>query len=97
MDQLFKYIKQSQPDENLQQVLDILKDFGLPQNSYIFDPTLVRGCDYYTGTIFEVQVPEANGGVGTKNIYITLDKFSVTTFLSIFGAPNWLNLITTKR
>ncbi len=72
IDQLFKYIKQSQPDENLKQVLDLLKDFGLPQNSYIFDPTLVRGCDYYTGTIFEVQVPEANGSIGGGGRYDNL-------------------------
>jgi len=72
IDQLFKYIKQAQPDENLKQVLDLLKDFGLPQNSYVFDPTLVRGCDYYTGTIFEVQVPEANGSIGGGGRYDNL-------------------------
>ncbi|MCW1948963.1 MAG: histidine--tRNA ligase [Candidatus Shapirobacteria bacterium] len=70
--QIFEYIKQSQPDENLKQVLDLLKDFGLPQNSYVFDPTLVRGCDYYTGTIFEVQVPEANGSIGGGGRYDNL-------------------------
>ncbi len=72
IDQIFKYIKQAQPDETLQQVLDLLNDFGLPQNSYVFDPTLVRGCDYYTGTIFEVQVPEANGSIGGGGRYDNL-------------------------
>ena len=70
--QVFKYIKQAQPDETLQQILDTLKDFGLPDNSYIFDPTLVRGCDYYTSTIFEVQVPEANGSIGGGGRYDNL-------------------------
>jgi histidyl-tRNA synthetase len=72
IDQLFKYIKQAQPDQNLQQVLDALKDFNIPQNSYIFDPTLVRGCDYYTGTIFEVQVKQANGSIGGGGRYDNL-------------------------
>jgi histidyl-tRNA synthetase len=72
INQIFEYIKQAQPDNNLQQVLDLLKDFGLPQNSYVFDPTLVRGCDYYTGTIFEVQVPEANGSIGGGGRYDNL-------------------------
>lgn len=70
--QIFEYIKQAQPDNKLQQVLDLLKDFGLPQNSYVFDPTLVRGCDYYTGTIFEVQIPEANGSIGGGGRYDNL-------------------------
>ena len=72
IDQVFKYIKQAQPDENLQQVLDLLKSFNIPQEAYVFDPTLVRGCDYYTGTIFEVQVPEANGSIGGGGRYDNL-------------------------
>lgn len=72
IDQIFKYIKQAQPDENLKQVLNALKDFDIPQTAYIFDPTLVRGCDYYTSTIFEVQVPEANGSIGGGGRYDNL-------------------------
>lgn len=72
IDQIFDYIKQAQPDENLKQVLDALKDFNIPQTAYIFDPTLVRGCDYYTGTIFEVQIPEANGSIGGGGRYDNL-------------------------
>ena len=66
---LFKYIKQAQPDENLQKVLDLLSSFNIPSDAYIFDPTLVRGCDYYTGTIFEVCVNEANGSIGGGGRY----------------------------
>jgi len=72
IDQVFKYIKQAQPDENLQKVLDLLIDFNIPKTAYVFDPTLVRGCDYYTGTIFEVQVPEANGSIGGGGRYDNL-------------------------
>ncbi len=27
--------------------------------SYVEDPTLVRGLDYYTRTVFEVEIPNA--------------------------------------
>lgn len=81
IDNLFKYIKEAQPDQNLKQVLDNLKDFGLPSNSYIFDPTLVRGCDYYTGTIFEVNVSEPKiGAIGGGGRYDNL--------ISTLGGPN---------
>ena len=78
---LFKYIKEAQPDENLRQILNKLKAFGLPENAYIFDPTLVRGCDYYTGTIFEVSVTEPKiGAIGGGGRYDNL--------ISTLGGPN---------
>lgn len=42
------------------QVKDYLEAAGV---SYVEDPRLVRGFDYYTGTVFEVQVSE---GLGTQ-------------------------------
>lgn len=59
---LFKYIKSAQPDENLQAVFDVIKGFGVPETAFIFDPTMVRGLDYYTGTIFETYVEEPKIG-----------------------------------
>lgn len=34
-----------------------------------FDPTLVRGMSYYTGTIFEIEMPEFNSSVGGGGRY----------------------------
>jgi histidyl-tRNA synthetase len=59
---LFKYIKIAQPDENLQAVFAAIKAFGVPETAYVFDPTMVRGLDYYTGTIFETYVEEPRIG-----------------------------------
>ena len=59
---LFKYIKQAQPDEYLQQVINQLKIMGVSENNYKFDPTIVRGLDYYTGPIFETVVTEPKIG-----------------------------------
>lgn len=55
---LFKYIKQAQPDENLQAVFTAIKAFGVPETAYTFEPTMVRGLDYYTGPIFETYVEQ---------------------------------------
>ena len=62
IDSLFKYIKEAQPDANLQAVFAAIKNFGIPETAYIFDPTMVRGLDYYTGTIFETYVEEPKIG-----------------------------------
>lgn len=59
---LFKYIKTAQPDEYLQKVIDQLKALGVSENNYKFDPTIVRGLDYYTGPIFETVVTEPKIG-----------------------------------
>jgi histidyl-tRNA synthetase len=72
IDSLFKYIKTAQPDNALQKVLDLLPALNIPKTAYVFDPTLVRGCDYYTGTIFEVSVPEANSAIGGGGRYDNL-------------------------
>ncbi|MBR5943889.1 MAG: ATP phosphoribosyltransferase regulatory subunit, partial [Lachnospiraceae bacterium] len=35
----------------------------------VFDPTLVRGMSYYTGTIFEIEMPEFGGSCGGGGRY----------------------------
>jgi len=62
IDSLFKYIKIAQPDENLQAVFNAIDMLSVPKNVYVFDPTMVRGLDYYTGTIFETYVEEPKIG-----------------------------------
>ena len=37
--------------------------------SWYFDPTLVRGMSYYTGTIFEIAIPEFGGSCGGGGRY----------------------------
>ncbi len=37
--------------------------------SLVFDPTLVRGMGYYTGTIFEIEMPELNSSVAGGGRY----------------------------
>ncbi len=100
IDQVFKYIRQAQPDENLKQVLNLLNGLGVPQTAFIFDPTLVRGCDYYTGTIFEVAVTEpkigAIGGGGRyDNLVSTLGGPQVPAVGFSFGFERVVDVIQT--
>ena len=46
----------------LQTVLDLTENLGVPKSSLVFAPTLARGLDYYTGMIFEISVSEAGAG-----------------------------------
>lgn len=62
IDKLFEYIKTAQPDDYLNKVFGNLIDFGIPSSAFTFDPTLVRGLDYYTGPIFETYIEDQNLG-----------------------------------
>ncbi len=62
INRLFEYIKSAQPDEYLQEMFSKIKNFDVPDTAYTFDPTMVRGLDYYTGPIFETYVEEPRIG-----------------------------------
>lgn len=59
---IFDSIKLAQPDDYLKQVFEKISEFGVPDKAYVFDPTMVRGLDYYTGPIFETYVEEPKIG-----------------------------------
>ena len=81
IDNLFKQIKLAQMDNQLKQIFAKIKSLGVPDSAYVFDPTLVRGCDYYTSTIFEVSVTEPKiGAIGGGGRY---DKL-----IENLGGPN---------
>ncbi|MBI2018575.1 ATP phosphoribosyltransferase regulatory subunit [Candidatus Daviesbacteria bacterium] len=50
-------IRAQKPTQNLQEIFKILEDtYSLKMGEdFIFDPTLARGLDYYTGAIFELK------------------------------------------
>lgn len=52
--QLFERILALNPSQNLEEVIKLYKNSGYPDDSIEFDPTLIRGLDYYTGLILEV-------------------------------------------
>lgn len=50
--------------DNLLEIIDSVEATKLAQFDLVFDPTLVRGMSYYTGTIFEIAMPEFGGSCG---------------------------------
>lgn len=55
--ELLDFINKTTPTKNLKEIFSILKDkYGLKEGEdFFFDPTLARGLDYYTSTIFEMK------------------------------------------
>jgi histidyl-tRNA synthetase len=51
---------------------EIIESVNATKGDYfklVFDPTLVRGMSYYTGTIFEIAMPEFGGSCGGGGRY----------------------------
>lgn len=55
--------------ENLAQIMDTVSDVAEADFTLSFDPTLVRGMGYYTGTIFEVSMEGFGGSVAGGGRY----------------------------
>ena len=54
---------------NLQEIISSVDATKTAQFEMVFDPTLVRGMSYYTGTIFEVAMPQYGGSCGGGGRY----------------------------
>ena len=42
--------------QDISQVNELIKMFGVPDNNYTIDLTIARGLDYYTGTVYETTL-----------------------------------------
>ncbi len=54
---------------SLTEIIDSVKATKSSDFEIVFDPTLVRGMSYYTGTIFEIAIPEFGGSCGGGGRY----------------------------
>lgn len=55
--------------QNLNEIIDSVNATKCADFAMVFDPTLVRGMSYYTGTIFEIAIPEFGGSCGGGGRY----------------------------
>jgi|WetSurSiteA1Bulk_404760.scaffolds.fasta_scaffold00907_5 histidyl-tRNA synthetase len=60
IDLVFSEIAKAKPDEYLAKVISLAEEMGAKK--IVFDPTISRGLDYYTGPIFESVVEEPKIG-----------------------------------
>ena len=56
-------------ERNLLEIIDSVEAAKTADFRMVFDPTLVRGMGYYTGTIFEIAMPEFGGSCGGGGRY----------------------------
>ncbi len=55
--------------ESLEEIITSVDSTKEAEFEIVFDPTLVRGMSYYTGTIFEVAMPQYGGSCGGGGRY----------------------------
>ncbi len=77
-----KTLKKKSPDtEDLIEIFKIFSDYNF--NNFEFDPSIIRGLEYYTGVIFEVNL----------KFDVTNNKGQVIQFGSIGGGGRYDNLV----
>lgn len=62
-------VMDAQVEESLREIIASVKATRASEFEIVFDPTLVRGMSYYTGTIFEIAMPEFGGSCGGGGRY----------------------------
>lgn len=66
-------VKSNPPTEDLLTIFKSLDELGIKKEEYDFVPTLARGLDYYTGSIFELRAPSyGNLSLGAGGRYDNL-------------------------
>lgn len=59
----------SEAAESMKEIASAVNTAKEAEFELVFDPTLVRGMSYYTGTIFEIAIPEFGGSCGGGGRY----------------------------
>lgn len=59
---ILKDLEGREKSENLVTLFDYLSKMGVDKNKVEYYPTLARGLDYYTGTIFEIEIEGYTAG-----------------------------------
>jgi len=60
--EIINTLTNQKPTSELETLFDHLKKCGVNGENFEFDPFLARGLDYYTGTIFEVEIEGYDAG-----------------------------------
>ncbi|MBA3724042.1 MAG: histidine--tRNA ligase [Candidatus Levybacteria bacterium] len=66
-------VQNAQLPDSVREVIATAKKMGADESAIVFEPTLARGLDYYTGMIIEVEIPQYTvGSVGGGGRYDNL-------------------------
>ena len=72
LDYIAEKLAQTLPEGVMESFREIIRSVEATKGDFfelVFDPTLVRGMSYYTGTIFEIDMPEFGGSCGGGGRY----------------------------
>lgn len=75
--------------ETLRTLMALVRDQGIEDKKILFDPLIMRGLDYYTGTVFEIVLPDQPefGSITGGGRYDSLvDQFSDTAIPAVGGS-----------
>lgn len=72
------YVENLKPNEEIQFILDYLKDYGFDKDWYVFDPYIARSFSYSMGPIWEIVIPDAGESsvLGGERYDGLLEKFA---------------------
>lgn len=62
IEKVFEEMDKSEPTEKIQEISFALKKYGISEQFFEYSPYLARGLDYYTSTIFEIEIEEYTAG-----------------------------------
>lgn len=62
-------VLEAEVKQSLQEIIESVCETKAADFEMVFDPTLVRGMSYYTGTIFEIAMPQFGGSCGGGGRY----------------------------
>ena len=77
---LFDILEKTTEPEMLASIIKHAVALGVPSEVFVFQPSLVRGLDYYTGLIFEIKLNSGGSSLGAGGRY---DKL-----ISQLGGPD---------
>ncbi len=88
--------------EALEKLFSYTRSFGLPEDVLHLTPTLARGLDYYTGTVFEVKVKGATigsiaGGGRYNNLTSTFGVLDIPGVGVSFGLERLYQILETRN
>jgi histidyl-tRNA synthetase len=86
----------------LEIIRDSLSAYGVPEDNYMFDFSLARGLDYYTGPVFETIVKEPKigsitGGGRYDNLIGLFSKNTIPATGSSFGLERLVTVMEEKE
>lgn len=61
-EEIIEVVEKAKLTSRLSEIFSLLKQLGASDSQYEFSPTLARGMNYYTGTIFEIEIEGYSAG-----------------------------------